>query len=152
MADADFESIISEIKTSIQRELHGVIPDFQKQMAKAAGTAVGSYKSAAKEPYQRRGSAGGMTDVNNYPVTESELTLKIENITQGNPEYSDSDGWDGGYIHDIIESGEGYHWKRSEIYQNQPWPRPFMEETGDKFVDSVIIPIVDAVVSQILGG
>lgn len=152
MADAEFEDIINEVKASIQRELHGVITDFKEQMAKAAGEAVSGYISAAREPYQRRGSSGGMSDVKNYPVTESELSLKIENITQGNPAYSDSDGWDGGYINDIIESGEGYHWKKSELYRNQPWPRPFMEETGDRFVDTVIIPIVDATVSQILGG
>lgn len=152
MADAELDSIVNEIKARIQTELHNIAPFFQEQMAKGADEAVKTYKSSAKVKYQRRGSSGGMSDPKNYEIQEGDLSLTVFNNTLGNSAYENSDGWDSGYINDIIETGEGYHWRKSEIYENQPWPRPFMEETGDRVVDQIIIPTVDAVVKQILGG
>lgn len=156
MADAEFQNIIDGLKARIESHLDSLKKDFSENMALVGSDMIhdeskGGYVSHAENPYMNRGS-GGLSDPKNYEVTRDGMTLTVVNNTKGNPAYSGSDGWDSGYITDIIEGGSGYHWKNSEIYQNEPWPRPFMEETGDMFVDTVLIPTLDAVVAEYLGG
>ena len=153
MADAELDKIVKGIKTAIAQQLEAIKPDFADAMAKYGSKKVyKAYVSTAKKKYQRRGVSGGLADPSNYEVSRKGLTLTVINNTTGNSAYENSDGWDEDYITDIIESGSGYHWRNSEIYQNQPWERPFMEETGDQFVDTVLAPTLDAVISEYLGG
>lgn len=150
MADAELEKILKGLETTIKQQLDALKPDFADAMAKYGSKIV--YKGYTPKMYKRRKEAGGIADPANYEVTRKDLTLTVTNETTGNSMYDQTDGWDPGYITDIIESGSGYHWRGSEIYQNQPWPRPFMEETGDRFFDTVLAPTLDAVISDYLGG
>lgn len=103
--------------------------------------------------YERRGSGGGgIEDERSYEVTVNvpELMMTVESTATGNPEYEKSDGWDPGYITDIIESGEGYNWKRSEIYKEK-LPRPWMEDAGNDFVDNLLPVFLDDAMKKLLG-
>lgn len=152
MADAELNSILAEVKNGIQQVLHDYIPVFKDTVAASTGELVyAKYTSPAEVPYMQRESAGGLADPNNYEVQEGDLQLTIFNNTTGNAAYSGSDGWDSGYINDIIESGSGYHWRNSEMYRH-PVARPFMEKAGDTFVDDILIPLIDMKMKQILGG
>lgn len=84
----------------------------------------------------------GIADTWNYEVYSEKLKLRLVNNTKGNINYQWTQGWDVGYITDIIESGQGYHWKGSDIYQMN-LARPFMEDGLDDFVDSYLIPKLD---------
>lgn len=92
------------------------------------------YVSKAKvEPYERRGDEGGLSDVRNMDSKMiSDNTLSIKNMTTGNEVYRDSQGWDRGLIDAIIVYGQGYHWSHSAIYQDQPFPRDFYEDTIER--------------------
>lgn len=96
----------------------------------------------------------GVADKRSYEITvdNSDLTMTIESTVQGNPRYENSqDGWDPGDITNIIESGKGYNWKRSEIYK-QMIPRPWMDKAGDDFVDNLLGPMIDIALTKLLGG
>lgn len=79
------------------------------------------YTSHAKDPYERRYTEGGLADTSNIVLTASGPTgdgweITVEDLAP------DQDGLP---VAEIIESGEGYHWENSEIYQKEPYPRPF---------------------------
>ena len=110
-------------------------------------------------PISRRYDKGGLMDWHNYHVLNiGKMNMTVINETKGNwvwdgyaiqmrgrplsGIYYPSEGWDPGYINDIIEEGIGYNWRRSEIYKNQPYPRPFMEKACDKFVDDYLLPTI----------
>ena len=94
-------------------------------------------------PISRRYDNGGLMDPDNYPVTNPDkMTMEVSNETKGNPYWRPpmSEGWDPGYINDIIEKGVGYNWSDSDIYQMEPYPRPFMAEAVDMFTDRTLLP------------
>lgn len=102
-------------------------------------------------PISRRYDSDGLKDWRNYHVLNiGKMNMTVINETKGNsywnPQWNPSawDPWDPGYINDIIEEGVGYNWKKSEIYQKQPYPRPFMEKACDKFVDDYLMPSIHA--------
>lgn len=108
--------------------------EVEKELTLGILASVGEnvYGAYSPESYKRRFNDGGLFDEENYKSwTEKSgdiYTLNIKNETKGNAAYSRSkDGYDPGYITDIIETGQGYRWKRSEIYRTKQ-PRPFMEE------------------------
>lgn len=97
---------------------------------------VNVYDKYEPTEYQRRGDDGGVLDEDCYRTSTEhgydELTLRLDALNYGNSRYSSwgdhpSQGWDSGKITNIIESGRGYHWTGSKIYQMQPFPRPFLE-------------------------
>lgn len=93
---------------------------------------------AAYDPtqYERRYDNGGLADKSNMQesVEAGLMTLHVVNLTTGNEEYADSEEWDPGLITDIIEKGVGYHWRHSRIYSQQPYPRPFINETEKEVI------------------
>ena len=94
-------------------------------------------------PISRRYDNDGLMDPDNYPVTNPDkMTMEVSNETKGNPYWRPprSEGWDPGYINDIIENGVGYNWSGSAIYRMQPYPRPFMAEAVDMFTDRTLLP------------
>lgn len=108
-------------------------------------------------PISRRFDRDGLQDWHNYHVLNiGKMNMTVINETKGNSAwaskgpsgrilgwaYYPSEGWDPGYINDIIEEGFGYHWRRSEIYLKQPYPRPFMEQACNKFVDDYLLPTI----------
>lgn len=97
---------------------------------------------APEYPISRRYDNNGLMDPDNYPVTNpGKMTMEVSNETKGNPYWRPpmSEGWDPGYINDIIESGDGYNWQGSLIY-NSNIPRPFMAEAVDMFTDRTLLP------------
>ncbi len=140
-----FDEIVKEeikkVESDVQSILHAYIPQFKKCVSDSVVENV--YSAYYPEKYVRRRSNGGLSDPENYTVTEGKLSLSLINETPGNSEYADSEGWDSGPITDIIESGSGYHWTNSKIYNLQPYPRPFMEQALDTFVDEYLIPTID---------
>ena len=93
--------------------------------------------------YIRRREDGGLSDFRNYEVESiGPMALRVSNNTPGNSAYRPpaSEGWDSGFINNIIEIGVGYNWTRSEIYKSEPNPRPFMEAAVNKYVDDYLLP------------
>ena len=93
--------------------------------------------------YNRRREAGGLSDYRNYDVESiGPMALMVSNNTVGNSAYKPpaSEGWDPGFINDFIELGVGYNWTQSAIYRWEPYPRPFMEEAINKYVDDYLLP------------
>ena len=153
MADAEFESILAEVTNAIQNVLNETRDLFAITVsASTYANVYDKYTSHAKAPYVQRMESGGLADKNNYEVIVGALESTITNNTTGNAAYANAkDGYDAGYINDIIESGSGYRWRESEIYSN-PIARPFMEKGGDIYVDEVLIPRIDAALTALLGG
>ena len=134
----EYEAFRVKLDSAIKTTLEGPVED-ALWGGIAASVVERVYDAYTPTKYKRRYTHdGGLLDTDSYDFkTEqhgNEHTLTVTNMTKGNPNYSLSDGWDAGYITDIIESGKGYHWKKSEIYQTQQ-PRPFMEEVFDEVPD-----------------
>lgn len=140
----NFDEILKEELQAIENETQGILHAFIPQLKKCVSESVEKNVYPAYHPrqYERREDSGGLSDVDNYTVEEGKLSLTLINETVGNARYSDTQGWDPGPITDIIESGSGYHWTGSEIYQSQPYPRPFMEQALDTFVDVYLVPTI----------
>lgn len=70
-------------------------------------------------PTQYKRTGGLYQDENIESKMEDDNTLSVRSIRTD----------DGKDVAEIIESGVGYTWKKSNIYKMQPYPRPFHEET-----------------------
>lgn len=169
MADAELDKILGEIRKGIVQAMHEVERSSRDIFAEHAEEDVYKPYDDVRETYQyeRRGKGpGGIQNPDTYEVKvdDKDLSMSITSNLKGNPMYADCyDGWDSGYITDIIESGVGYHWKTlgplpgSSIYTTyeaagHPLARPWMEKSGDDFVDNLLIPMIDLKMSQLLGG
>ena len=78
------------------------------------------YDQYSPTQYQRTGGLASDKNIKGTMINDN--TLEIENVRR--------DEKSGRYIAPVIESGTGYQWKNSEIYQMQPFPRPFVENTA----------------------
>lgn len=139
----DFLAIVHRIETDIQAllekyETHDAL------MEKISESAVRNvYDTYEPTLYERRGVDGvGIADTYNYEVDTGKMSLRLLNNTKGNLKYKDTEGWDSGYITDIIESGNGYHWTQSEIFKSKQ-ARPFMEEGLEDFIAGYLEPKLD---------
>lgn len=135
----DFEDVFEQIK----REVNSVItsPESQKKLQEHMRYSAyeNVYPYYAPVEYERRYANGGLGDPENYEVIPGNMELTVINNTTGNGAQP-GERWTSGYINDIIENGVGYGWKRSAIYQMQPYPRPFMQKGIDEFVDEYLLP------------
>lgn len=161
MADAELEKIINEVKAGIVSAMHELDLPSRSIFAQKAEDFVYAPYDAVRETYEytrREDGPGGIKNPDTYEtkIDSNELTMTIISNLKGNPEYEPprhgSEGWDSGNITDIIEEGTGYHWRGSTIYKREPFPRPWMEKSGDIFVDELLIPAIDIKMKQILGG
>jgi hypothetical protein len=161
MADTELQKIVSEVKNGIIAVMNECKMPCRTIFATRAEDYVYKPYDEVRETFQyqrRKSSEGGIEDPDTYEVDidEGELSMTITSNLKGNPEYAPprngSEGWDSGNITEIIEEGTGYHWRGSTIYKREPFPRPWMEKSGDEFVDTMLIPMIDMRVQQILGG
>lgn len=170
MADAELQRIITSVKNEIAMTMINNMDACRKMFATHASNAVfggtpdkddmapeemiGSNKYISRTAYGPYGGTYGVGDERSYEVTVDRggLSMNIESTVQGNPRYADSEGWDSGNITDILEGGSGYHWTHSWIYGSQPYPRPWMEQAGDDFVDNLLGPMIDIALTNLLGG
>lgn len=135
----DFNDLFNQI----EREIGAVMtsPESKKRLQEQAAFAAYEHVYPLYSPteYQRRLSGGGLGDPQNYEVVPGELQLTLINNTTGNGGQP-GESWTSGFINDIIESGSGYGWRHSEIYQDQPYPRPFMQNAIDEFTEEYLLP------------
>lgn len=76
--------------------------------------------------YNRRMDEGGLSDVRTYEATADDSTGDLHEIQIADNRYEVG----------VVESGEGYTWKRSMIYQMQPYPRPYFSPADEKVQES----------------
>jgi hypothetical protein len=111
---ADLEKYLNQkIKKSLSNEVADVARD---TMSKHVMSDV--YQAYEPTQYQRTGDL--YKDIST--TMKNDNTLEIENVAR--------DEESGRLIAPVVESGEGYEWKKSRIYQMQPFPRPFVENTA----------------------
>jgi hypothetical protein len=111
---ADIEKYLNQkIKKSLSNEVADVARD---TMSKHVMSDV--YQAYEPTQYQRTGDL--YKDIST--AMKNDNTLEIENVAR--------DEETGRLIAPVVESGEGYEWEKSRIYQMQPFPRPFVENTA----------------------
>ena len=90
------------------------------------------YEAYSPTQYERRYS---LLNMDTFEVETGRLSMSITSWTRG-------DGLAGLALTDVIESGVGYEWTHSDIYRWQPFPRPFMAEGVDDFVDDYLMDAI----------
>ena len=137
----DFSDVFAELEEKIDKYMKS--PDTHEQIAKKFAYETGEhvYGKYDNQQYERRLGQGGLGDWENYEVIDNgKMSVIVTNETKGNERYADmtGGGYDPGYINDIIESGSGYWWTRSQIYKEKI-PRPFMDIAADKVFEEIIL-------------
>lgn len=142
MAFNDLESLWKyaqkEIKNVMKNEVVDVIKDVEQKVIQRV--VLDAYEPTA---YDRRSEMGngeeGLISKDNmvadYEEGSNFIQINVTNDTKGNTAYSYSTS---GYIDEIVEFGEGYTWKQSEIYKTK-LPRPFTATTQEEIDNSDII-------------
>lgn len=124
---------LEELRTQLMSRVKEVAQE--SMVDKVKDVEVDNIKKTVQDVYNptiyvRRGSNNGLTDKNNMQVQMYNrgegISIYIANNTRGNTQYWGSTT---GYIAHIIEEGVGYTWKQSRIYNLQPYPRPFIQNT-----------------------
>lgn len=88
------------------------------------------YSAYNPSQHNRRYNMGGLMDDSNLEwdvkLDSNDITLLMKNITNPiNDKLSSND------LIRIIETGIGYDWDNSKIYQQMPYPRPFIQRTRE---------------------
>jgi hypothetical protein len=134
MADAfDFTDLFHEIEAGIADVMssgHARTVLSEVMALTAQSNVYGAYSPTM---YHRRHT---MDNPESYRVDASGLTITVEN-TRTEP-----------YVFDIVESGTGYTWDKSEIYRMQPFPRPYTQQAIDQFTDEWLLPEIERQVFQ----
>lgn len=119
------ESMDKALKKEVGNKVRKVMKDKIKTVV---------YQDEIKpKQYDRKYSHGGLIDDKNIAITdEGQLKVGIEEIRTNDA--SDDRKAPAGTknVAEIVEYGEGYTWVKSEIYKNQPHPRPFTQATIDE--------------------
>lgn len=132
----DYKKFRSQLVNAVNATLQNdMIDPIVIAMIDSAERRVYDVYTPIPDGYERRETDDGLKDPMNYKFYSGDMEVGVENVTKGNSAYDDTDGWDPGYIADIIESGHGYHWKHSRIY-TQALARPFMQPGMEDFVNS----------------
>lgn len=133
----------SDLFKQIENEINAVINSAEAKKQLSEHMAYSAYENVyplySPTVYNRRMSGGGLGSPLNYEVITGDLQMTVRNETTGNGGQP-GESWTSGPINDIIETGMGYGWKHSEIYQMQPYPRPFMQQGIDEFTDEYLLP------------
>lgn len=111
-------------KQSIEVIAPDIVADVMKDtMQEAVRYSV--YARYEPTEYIRREDDGGLSDkknmIHDIEISNNKIIITLYNDTKG-VESMD-------YIDDVIVTGTGYTWEDSVIYQAQPFPRDFYEET-----------------------
>lgn len=124
---------LEELMVKLQEQVQDVVKNNVVETIKDVETEhirEDVYNTYTPTMYQRRYENDGLIDKENMKEVikkeDNTISLDITNDTLENQDYPNADQ---DYIDSIIENGEGYTWKNSQIYQEQPYPRPFTENT-----------------------
>ena len=121
------EEIYNKLVNDIKKE---IVPKIAEEMKNIEQEVIEEVVYNAYNPtYYERRTKGGLSDKENMKETiafkENNLEIRVENVTKGNAEYSDAEGYTTGYIDEIIETGQGYGYD----LDNYIGARPFTEIT-----------------------
>ena len=137
----EFDLLMERLK----KELRDITPAIAEEMKNIEQEVINEVVYNAYSPayYERRYEDGGLSDKENMEhdieETANGFIISVKNITKGNDEYSEAEGYTDGYIADIIEEGKGYGYDLDSVIG----ARPFTEisqnviDYTDK-IDSVI--------------
>ena len=129
----EFDLLMERLK----EELRDIAPAIAEEMKNIEQEVINEVVYNAYSPtyYERRCEDGGLSDKENMEhdieETANGFIISVKNITKGNDEYSEAEGYTTGYIADIIEEGKGYGYGLDNIIG----ARPFNEESQEE-IDS----------------
>ena len=123
------EEIYNKLVNDIKKE---IAPKIAEEMKNIEQEVIEEVVNNAYNPtYYERRTKGGLSDKENMKETiafkENNLEIRVENVTKGNAEYSDAEGYTTGYIDEIIETGQGYGYDLDSYI----CARPFTEISQD---------------------
>ncbi|MFC0903873.1 hypothetical protein ACFHWD_04105 [Clostridium sp. MT-14] len=120
------EQLISRAREVAQKDMTEKIKDVEIETIEKT-----VYDAYYPMMYERRMSNNGLIDRKNIDAQFTDnvngISMYVTNNTRGNTKWIM--GSTSGYIEHIIEEGIGYTWEYSDIYKQQPYPRPFTKNT-----------------------
>lgn len=118
----EYARIRAKLEGAITSGLQDQVAEGLKERVKEKAYAnVYSYTARPEFMKSRRYERGGLADPNNMIAHTEGLTLTLDNVTElQNRAQTELEV-------PIVESGDGY---------NQPYPRPFMDEARNEYVDN----------------
>lgn len=104
--DDIYDKLLNDIKKEIAPKIAEEMKNIEQEVIEEV-----VYNAYTPIYYERR-TSGGLSDKKNMKETiafkGNDLEIKVKNVTKGNSEYSDAEGYTDGYIDEIIETGQGY--------------------------------------------
>ena len=119
----EFDLLIERLK----EELRDITPAIAEEMKNIEQEVINEVVYDAYSPtyYERRYEDGGLGDKENMEhdieETANGFIVSVKNITKGNDEYSEAEGYTDGYIADIIEEGKGYGYDLDSVIGARPF-------------------------------
>ena len=129
----EFDLLMERLK----EELRDVAPAIAEEMKDIEQEVINEVVYNAYSPtyYERRYEDGGLSDKKNMEhdieETANGFIISVKNITKGNDEYSEAEGYTDGYISDIIEEGKGYGYGLDDVIGARPF-----NEVSQEVIDS----------------
>ena len=119
----EFDLLMERLK----KELRDITPAIAEEMKNIEQEVINEVVYNAYSPtyYERRYEKGGLSDKENMEhdieETANGFIVSVKNITKGNDEYSEAEGYTDGYIADIIEEGKGYGYGLDDVIGARPF-------------------------------
>ena len=119
----EFDLLMERLK----KELRDITPAIAEEMKNIEQEVINEVVYNAYSPtyYERRYEKGGLSDKENMEhdieETANGFIVSVKNITKGNDEYSEAEGYTDGYIADIIEEGKGYGYDLDSVIGARPF-------------------------------
>ena len=113
----DAEIFAEKLENAIHRAMQSTVAD-EVKLAIMESVQENVYDKYEPTQYKRRGANGGLADPNMMDQTYDAGTMTLEIRSSGKGARGRKD------VAEIVESGQGYTWKKSQIAQH-PFPRPF---------------------------
>ena len=119
----EFDLLMERLK----EELRDITPAIAEEMKNIEQEVINEVVYNAYSPtyYERRYEDGGLSDKENMEhdieETANGFIISVKNITKGNDEYSEAEGYTDGYIADIIEEGKGYGYGLDDVIGARPF-------------------------------
>ena len=119
----EFDLLMERLK----KELRDFTPAIAEEMKIIEQEVINEVVYNAYSPtyYERRYEDGGLSDKENMEhdieETANGFIISVKNITKGNDEYSEAEGYTDGYIADIIEEGKGYGYGLDDVIGARPF-------------------------------
>ena len=117
--DGIYNKLLNDIKNEIAPKIAEEMKNIEQEVIEEV-----VYNAYTPIYYQRR-TSGGLGDKENMEETivskENNIEIKVKNVTKGNSEYSDAEGYTDGYIDEIIETGQGYGYDLDDYIGARPF-------------------------------